>query len=70
MRAARSEMFQQTEAGLGALFASAHSGQILPHLGRNAVQQFQQGRGLQPNGQLNPPTLAAMGLPPDSLAYR
>jgi hypothetical protein len=34
-------MFQQTEAGLGALFASAHSGQILPHLGRNAVQQFQ-----------------------------
>ena len=37
---------------------------------QNAVQQFQQGRGLQPNGQLNPPTLAAMGLPPNSLAYR
>jgi peptidoglycan hydrolase-like protein with peptidoglycan-binding domain len=37
---------------------------------QKAVQQFQQGRGLQPNGQLNPPTLAAMGLPPDSLAYR
>jgi peptidoglycan hydrolase-like protein with peptidoglycan-binding domain len=37
---------------------------------QNAVQQFQQGRGLQPNGQLNPQTLAAMGLPPDSLAYR
>jgi peptidoglycan hydrolase-like protein with peptidoglycan-binding domain len=37
---------------------------------QNAVQQFQQGRGLQPNGQLNPATVAAMDLPPDSLAYR
>jgi peptidoglycan hydrolase-like protein with peptidoglycan-binding domain len=37
---------------------------------QNAVQQFQQNRGLQPNGQLNPPTVAAMGLSTDSLAYR
>jgi peptidoglycan hydrolase-like protein with peptidoglycan-binding domain len=37
---------------------------------QNAVQQFQQGRGLQPNGQLNPATLSAMGIPTDSLAYR
>ena len=37
---------------------------------QNAVQQFQQGRGLQPNGQLSPATLSAMGLPVDSLTYR
>ncbi len=35
-----------------------------------AIGKFQQNRGLQPNGQLNPATTAAMGLPPDSLAYR
>lgn len=35
-----------------------------------AVQQFQQNRGLQPNGQLNQGTVSAMGIPPDSLAYR
>jgi peptidoglycan hydrolase-like protein with peptidoglycan-binding domain len=37
---------------------------------QNAIEQFQQGRGLQPNGQLTPATLNAMGLPADSLAYR
>jgi peptidoglycan hydrolase-like protein with peptidoglycan-binding domain len=37
---------------------------------QNAVAQFQQNRGLQPNGQLNSATVNAMGLPPDSLAYR
>jgi peptidoglycan hydrolase-like protein with peptidoglycan-binding domain len=36
----------------------------------NAVQQFQHGRGLQPNGQLTQPTVDGMGLAPDSLAYR
>jgi len=35
-----------------------------------AIERFQQGRGLQPNGQLNPATISAMGLAPDSLAYR
>jgi N-acetylmuramoyl-L-alanine amidase len=37
---------------------------------QSAVQQFQQNRGLQPNGQLNAATVAAIGLPPDALAYR
>jgi peptidoglycan hydrolase-like protein with peptidoglycan-binding domain len=35
-----------------------------------AIERFQQGRGLQPNGQLNPATISAMGLPPDVLTYR
>jgi peptidoglycan hydrolase-like protein with peptidoglycan-binding domain len=35
-----------------------------------AIERFQQGRGLQPNGQLNPATITAMGLAPDVLAYR
>jgi peptidoglycan hydrolase-like protein with peptidoglycan-binding domain len=34
---------------------------------QSAIERFQQGRGLQPNGQLNPATLGAMGLSPDSL---
>jgi peptidoglycan hydrolase-like protein with peptidoglycan-binding domain len=37
---------------------------------QTAIERFQQGRGLQPNGQLNPATLAAMGLSSDSLTYR
>ncbi len=37
---------------------------------QTAIQSFQQGRGLQPNGQLNPATVSAMGLPADSVAYR
>jgi murein L,D-transpeptidase YcbB/YkuD len=41
------------------------------HLGlEQAVAQFQQNRGLQPNGQLYPATVTAMGLSPDALAYR
>jgi len=35
-----------------------------------AIVQFQQARGLQPNGQLNPATITALGLTPDVLAYR
>jgi len=35
-----------------------------------AIQEFQQNRGLQPNGQLNQQTLTAMGMRPDELAYR
>lgn len=35
-----------------------------------AIERFQQGRGLQPNGQLNPATISAMGLAPDALSYR
>ena len=35
-----------------------------------AIERFQQGRGLQPNGQLNPATVGAMGFGPDVLAYR
>ena len=37
---------------------------------QSAIERFQQGRGLQPNGQLNPATIGAMGLSPDSLTYR
>ena len=37
---------------------------------QRAVEQFQQGRGLQVNGQLNAATVAALGLPADALAYR
>lgn len=37
---------------------------------QNAIQQFQQNRGLQPNGQLNTATVTAMGLGPEALAYR
>jgi peptidoglycan hydrolase-like protein with peptidoglycan-binding domain len=37
---------------------------------QSAVEQFQQNRGLQPNGQLTPATVTAMGLTPDALAYR
>lgn len=37
---------------------------------QGAIGQFQQNRGLQPNGQLTPATIAAMGLSPNSLAYR
>jgi peptidoglycan hydrolase-like protein with peptidoglycan-binding domain len=33
-----------------------------------AIEQFQQGRGLQPNGQLTPATASAMGLDPNNLA--
>jgi peptidoglycan hydrolase-like protein with peptidoglycan-binding domain len=37
---------------------------------QEAIERFQQGRGLQPNGQLNPVTLNAMGLGPEVLATR
>jgi peptidoglycan hydrolase-like protein with peptidoglycan-binding domain len=37
---------------------------------QNAIEQFQQNRGLQPNGQLTPATVTGLGLAPDSLAYR
>ena len=35
-----------------------------------AIQNFQRGRGLQPDGQLGPATITAMGLTPEALAYR
>jgi peptidoglycan hydrolase-like protein with peptidoglycan-binding domain len=35
-----------------------------------AIENFQRGRGLQPDGQLGPATVNAMGLAPDVLAYR
>ncbi len=35
-----------------------------------AIENFQRGRGLQPDGQLGPATVTAMGLVPDTLAYR
>ena len=34
---------------------------------QNAIERFQQGRGLQPTGQLNPATAQAMGLDPNNL---
>ncbi len=36
---------------------------------QTALQRFQDNRGLQPNGQLTGPTLDAMGVPPDSVAW-
>ena len=37
---------------------------------QSAIVRFQQNRGLQPDGQLTPATVTAMGLAPDSLVYR
>src|SRR5262249_51213668 len=34
---------------------------------QEAIERFQEGRGLQPNGQLNPMTVAALGLDPTIL---
>lgn len=34
---------------------------------QRAIERFQQGRGLQPNGQLNPATITALGLDPNTL---
>jgi peptidoglycan hydrolase-like protein with peptidoglycan-binding domain len=35
-----------------------------------ALESFQRGRGLMPDGQLGPATAAALGLSPDALVYR
>ena len=35
-----------------------------------AIENFQRARSLQPDGQLGPSTITAMGLAPESLAYR
>ncbi len=35
---------------------------------QRAIERFQQGRGLQANGQLNPATITALGLDPNTLA--
>jgi peptidoglycan hydrolase-like protein with peptidoglycan-binding domain len=32
-----------------------------------AIERFQQGRGLQPTGQINPATAQALGLDPNNL---
>ncbi len=37
---------------------------------QTAIERFQQGRGLQANGQLNPATISALGLTPNALSYR
>jgi peptidoglycan hydrolase-like protein with peptidoglycan-binding domain len=37
---------------------------------QGAVQSFQQGQGLQPTGQLNPATVAVLGLDPNILVSR
>jgi peptidoglycan hydrolase-like protein with peptidoglycan-binding domain len=37
---------------------------------QQAIAQFQESRGLQPNSQLNPATVNALGLPPEALAAR
>ena len=37
---------------------------------QTAIERFQRGRGLQPDGQLGPTTITAMGLAPEALAYR
>jgi peptidoglycan hydrolase-like protein with peptidoglycan-binding domain len=34
---------------------------------QEAIERFQEGRGIQPNGQLNPMTVAALGLDPKIL---
>jgi peptidoglycan hydrolase-like protein with peptidoglycan-binding domain len=34
-----------------------------------AIERFQQGRGLQPTGQVNPTTAQALGLDPNNLEY-
>ena len=36
---------------------------------QTAIERFQQGRGLQATGQLNPATAQAMGLDPNNLEY-
>ena len=35
-----------------------------------AIERFQRARGLQPDGQLGPATVTALGLAPDVMAYR
>jgi peptidoglycan hydrolase-like protein with peptidoglycan-binding domain len=35
-----------------------------------ALESFQRGRGLMPDGQLGPATVASLGLTPDALVYR
>jgi murein L,D-transpeptidase YcbB/YkuD len=37
------------------------------HAGQQALERFQQGQGLQANGQVNPATMQALGLDPNSL---
>ncbi len=37
---------------------------------QSAIERFQQGRGLQPNGQLNPATVTALGLSADAISFR
>jgi peptidoglycan hydrolase-like protein with peptidoglycan-binding domain len=35
-----------------------------------AIENFQRARGLQPDGQLGPATVTALGVAPDAMAYR
>ena len=37
---------------------------------QTAIERFQKGRGLEPNGQLNPATISALGLAPAAISVR
>ena len=63
------DVVRNIQGRLGAL--GFYSGQIDGLWGpgmQTALERFQQGRGLQPTGQLNPPTISAMGLDPNNLS--
>jgi peptidoglycan hydrolase-like protein with peptidoglycan-binding domain len=68
LRASSIRAIQSRLRGLG-FYTGAVDG-VWGQSTQSAIERFQQGRGLQPNGQLNPATLGAMGLSPDSLTYR
>jgi peptidoglycan hydrolase-like protein with peptidoglycan-binding domain len=68
LRASSIRAIQERLRGLG--FYTGNVDGVWGQSTQSAIQQFQQNRGLQPNGQLNPATITAMGLSPDSLAYR
>ena len=68
LRASSIRAIQSRLRGLG-FYTGAVDG-VWGQSTQSAIERFQQGRGLQPNGQLNPATLGAMGLSPNSLTYR
>ena len=68
LRASSVRAIQERLRSLG--FYTGNVDGVWGHSTQSAIQQFQQNRGLQPDGRLNPATVTAMGLSPDSLAYR
>jgi peptidoglycan hydrolase-like protein with peptidoglycan-binding domain len=63
------DVVRNIQGRLGAL--GFYSGQVDGLWGpgmQTALERFQQGRGLQPTGQLNPATITAMGLDPNNLS--